>query len=167
MVDNPKSFIIIILAFVLSLTLIINTTRSFLRESEQNSTFTISVNKETATKNAASKTTVKSATPKSNQLVLTPAPLSKTDFAVYLTQNSFSPTNLTIKSGQSIRFINDSSSSMLVTTPPSPNNTSLSELNQNKSVGRGGYYDFTFNRKGSFLYYNNNDRTKTGVIIVE
>lgn len=166
MIDNPKNFIVIILAFILSLALIIDTTRKFEAESERNSTFTISVKQGTlGSINPGGTITPPSTTPSNvSPAPLTPAP--KTDFVIYLTKNGFSPQNLTIKAGKSVRFVNNSNVSMWIINPPSPA-TGLSEFNQSKSVGRDGSYDFTFNRKGVFIYQNNNNKSQTGLIIVE
>ena len=57
--------------------------------------------------------------------------------------------------------------SMYVVATPSSSTGGTSEFDQGKSVGKGGYYDYTFNRKGTFVYYNNNKKIDAAVIIVE
>ena len=42
-----------------------------------------------------------------------------------------------------------------------------SDFKQSRSVGNGGTFDFNFSKKGAWLYENLNDKTKTGVVVVE
>ncbi len=85
---------------------------------------------------------------------------------ITFTNEGFSPKQIEIKAGQSVRFINNSSLGMWVASNPHPTHEIYSELNEGKTVGRGGYYDFTFNKVGSWGYHNHVAPSKGGVVIV-
>lgn len=174
MVDNPKAFITIAVAFLLSVSVILYATNSYVGEIDKQNEFnltvtpstpktTISSQKTSSTKTAPAAITPKQNPPTTNAVV----PLAKADYTVKYQSAGFNPQTITVRRGQSVRFLNESSGTMFVAAARSPNSNDLTEFNQGRSVGKGGYYDFTFNIKGVFVYYNQNDRTKTGVIVVE
>jgi plastocyanin len=172
MVDNPKGFIIIVISFLLSLTVINFATRAYIKESDSQTNFVLDVTTPNKTKTPTSgtktSTTGTKVTPTtSNPSNPTVSPTTaKTDYTIRLTNSGFTPQTLNIYAGKSVRFINESSGSMYIASSRSPNSNDLTEFNQGRSVGKGGYYDFTFGRAGLYVYYNQNDRTKTGVIDV-
>ncbi|MEK7535786.1 MAG: hypothetical protein AAB590_02095 [Patescibacteria group bacterium] len=86
-------------------------------------------------------------------------------YIIYYYSTGFSPSKLTIKAGKSVRFINSSSNAMLI-TPVDKVNRPYSSLQQSKSVGKGGTFDYTFSTTGSYAYYNDNKDAHTGVINV-
>lgn len=176
MIDNPKAFMTIAIAFILSLTVIIYSTKSFISEQNESSNFDISINSKSDSGTDSSTNKGTSVSKNTGSGVVTPTktfptntitPNAKADYTVYYRNGGFSPANLTIRAGQSVRFLNESSHSMFIAAARSPNANDLTEFNQGRSVGKGGYYDFTFHSKGVFVYYNQNDKTKTGVIAVE
>lgn len=177
MIDNPKAFIIIAMAFLVSVSVILYATNSYVGEQESLNTFEISVNKgsETTSTTKTTSSTTKKPTTATTNTVTKPTnqynaitPTSKSDYTVRYTSAGFVPQTQNVIAGKSVRFINESSGgSMFIVTARSPNANDITEFNQGSSVGKGGYYDFTFNKKGVYVYYNQNDRTKTGVIVVE
>ena len=93
--------------------------------------------------------------------------LTKTGaYLVSYTGHGFSPAKLTIKRGKSVHFVNNSSKAMSLTAVDQMSQT-YRELNQEQSVGRGGFYDFTFLAPGTWDYMNRNSQTNRGTIIVE
>lgn len=94
-------------------------------------------------------------------------PSTKTDFTVIYTDAGFTPQTLQVPAGKSVRFTNGSSGSMLVSSAYNGTQPTYSSLNQGSSVGRGGTYDFTFSERGTYIYFNLNKKTHTGVIAVQ
>lgn len=93
--------------------------------------------------------------------------LTKTGaYLVSYTGYGFSPAKLTIKRGKSVHFVNNSSKAMSLTAVDQMSQI-YRELNQEQSVGRGGFYDFTFLTPGTWDYMNRNSQTNRGTIIVE
>ncbi|MCE9586282.1 hypothetical protein K8R04_03110 [Candidatus Uhrbacteria bacterium] len=87
---------------------------------------------------------------------------------------SFAPAVLTIKKGETVRFINNSSKNMWVAAtgssgevyPGSGKDCGQSAFDMCKTLKHGEFWEFTFTEKGSWSYRNNADSTNTGVIIV-
>lgn len=97
---------------------------------------------------------------------ITPVMTKDGAYVVSYTNTGFSPKTLTIKLGKSVHFVNNSSKAMSITTTTTQNQVQ-SELNQGKTVGQGGTYDFTFLTAGTWVYMNRNAQTDFGTIIVE
>ncbi|MGB2580639.1 MAG: cupredoxin domain-containing protein [Minisyncoccia bacterium] len=95
-----------------------------------------------------------------------PAIAKDGSYLVYYTNRGFNPSPLTIKTGKSVRFVNNSSKAMSLTST-SVDNQAQSEFNQGKTVGQGGVYDFTFMSAGTWGYMNRNNQTDRGTIIVQ
>ena len=87
-------------------------------------------------------------------------------YLVSYTNTGFVPATITIKRGKSVHFVNNSNKAMSLTAVDQGSQV-YRELNQEQSVGRGGFYDFTFLTAGSWTYTNRNSRTDRGVIVVE
>ena len=109
-------------------------------------------------------------TPDSGQIPVTPpAQPSMTPsgaYIVYYTKNGFAPYTLTIRAGKVVHFVNSSSGAMLVETDD-PNSAIYGSLNQSKSVGKNGTFDFLFSQKGSWPYHNANAVNHHGLVIVQ
>lgn len=110
------------------------------------------------------KTTTQAPTTKTTTTA--PAVMKNGVYIVSYTNRGFSPATLTIKKGKSVRFMNNSDKAMSLTSTQ-PESQIYGEFNQGKTVGRGGYYDFTFLTAGSWGYVNRNNRGDTGMVIVE
>lgn len=87
-------------------------------------------------------------------------------YIVSYTERGFVPATLEIKKGKSVHFVNNSNKAMSLTTTD-PNSQVFIELNQERSVGRGGSYDFTFLSLGSWGYMNRNNTVDKGVVMVK
>ena len=113
-------------------------------------------------------TTVRSVTPAkttSVSVATTPSITKDGSYLVSYTATGFIPPVIEIKAGKSVRFVNDSNKAMSITSQE-PNSQVYGELNQGKTVGRGGTYDFTFLTAGTWKYMNRNNSLDTGVVVV-
>lgn len=87
-------------------------------------------------------------------------------YLISYTDRGFVPATLEISSGKSVHFVNNTDKAMSLTSVDQ-NSQVFREFNQDKTVGRGGTYDFTFLAKGTWWYVNHNDQTQLGTIIVK
>ncbi len=75
----------------------------------------------------------------------------------------FSPTNLRIRAGDTVRFKNDGIFGIRIVSGP---DSSLAGLDSIGDIPQGSYFSFTFAAKGIFDYHNNNNLKETGTVIV-
>ena len=86
---------------------------------------------------------------------------------ITMTASDFSPQTARIRVGQVVHFVNGTSLTMRIYSPPKPGEPN-SGFDQEKSVGHGGSYDLLFNNSGTFTFYNlNGNHAMIGVIVVE
>jgi len=86
-------------------------------------------------------------------------------YLIYYFDDGFYPKAITIRQGSPVRYINKSEGAMRVFATDQ-NNLTFKELNQSKTVGNGGTYDFTFSRAGIWSYYNYNNKVHTASVLV-
>ena len=103
---------------------------------------------------------------KPSSSLTSPVMTANGSYLVMYTNNGFSPATLTIKKGQSVHFVNYSNKAMSLTAVDQ-NSQIYRNFNQEQSVGRGGYFDFSFVIAGNWGYLNRNDQADRGTIIVE
>lgn len=87
--------------------------------------------------------------------------------SVTYTNTGFSPSTITIKKGETVKFTNQSDTSMWVASDPHPTHTILSEFDEKISVGKGASYEFEFEKVGTWGYHNHFSPSKIGTVIVE
>lgn len=86
-------------------------------------------------------------------------------YIVYYTSKGFSPASLGLVRGQSVHFVNNSSSALRI-APVDTRNKPYAEFSQSKSVGYGGTFDYTFTSSGAYGYYNENNKSHQAIISV-
>ncbi|MFA7216586.1 MAG: hypothetical protein WC095_01235 [Candidatus Paceibacterota bacterium] len=86
-------------------------------------------------------------------------------YVVKYTDEGFVPSNLQIPRGKSIRFINNSSKGMRVSSDEKASPT-FSELTQSETVGKGSTYTFSFVKEGLWVYYNGAIPSHRGSVVV-
>jgi plastocyanin len=77
----------------------------------------------------------------------------------------FSPTNLRIHAGDTVRFRNDSQLAIRIVAELQPG-ARTPEFDSVGQVQPGSVFSYTFSRTGTFGYYNNENGSESGVIIV-
>jgi len=80
--------------------------------------------------------------------------------------NGFAPVTLTVKSGTTVVFTNQSGKGMWIVSAGYPNSPQLTDLNEGKSVTRGGTYEYAFTKIGTWKYQNKANTGDTGMVIV-
>ena len=100
---------------------------------------------------------------------------------VTYTNNGFEPKELTIKKGETLRFVNNSDNGMWVGSAMHPTHevyggTSLDEhcpsedgsaFDQCEANEPGGFWEFTFNKAGEWGYHNHVRAADWGRVVVE
>lgn len=104
----------------------------------------------------------------------------KTVTATY-TASGFSPSNVTVKSGDTVRFVNESDTNMWVGSAMHPTHEVYDGTNLQthcatgatpsfdacRNMTRGQSYSFTFTKKGSWGYHNHSQASHFGRVVVE
>ena len=88
-------------------------------------------------------------------------------YVISYVNSGFYPGTLEVSRGASVRFINNSTKAMRVTSADTTNNPLYQTLNQPKTVGKGGYYDYNFVTPGVYAYTNSLNTADTGTITVK
>jgi len=86
---------------------------------------------------------------------------------VEYTDDGFSPNQITINKGETVRFVNKSSRSMWVASNVHPAHTILSTFDQFGTSEFGESYQYTFDQIGEWEYHDHVNASETGVIVVE
>lgn len=80
---------------------------------------------------------------------------------------NFSPASITIRQGDTVRFVNNSDTQMWVASGPHPAHTNYPGFDELTSVVLGGSYSFTFDRVGSWGYHNHLKPASRGAVVVQ
>lgn len=89
-----------------------------------------------------------------------------TEGEVSYTDTGYLPATLTVKKGTKVTFRNDSSGSMWTASGVHPTHQLLPGFDQLKSVSKGGVYEYTFTKVGTWKYHNHVKTADGGIVIV-
>lgn len=78
----------------------------------------------------------------------------------------FSPTNLRIHAGDTVKFKNDGFFSIRIVSDPQPVGSNIPGFDSVGDIPQGSYFSYTFAQVGIFGYHNNKDSEEQGSIIV-
>lgn len=114
-----------------------------------------------------SSTTQTSETDSSAALQLTTTDSTKTPAAtITYSDSGFSPAKTTVKSGDVVKVVNNSSRALEFSSDPHPVHTKDTDLNQ-QTLRPGESQTFSVTKKGTFGFHDHLDATKTGTITIE
>ncbi len=88
-------------------------------------------------------------------------------YTIYYTSGVFSPTNLQINIGDTVRFVNDSLFSIRVVSDPHPKHDALPGFDSISDVPSQGLFSYTFTKRGIFDYHNERNIGQKGTVIVK
>lgn len=98
---------------------------------------------------------------------LEPTPLAQPRiYAVSYKNGVFSPTNLRIKAGDTVRFKNESVFPIKVISDPHLDHNGLVGFDSIGDVPQGSFFAFTFAARGIFGYHNEKSPNESATIIV-
>ncbi|HEY1074827.1 MAG TPA: cupredoxin domain-containing protein [Patescibacteria group bacterium] len=133
---------------------------------QRNRTSTISPTN-TPTAQVTVTTTLETTATPSATTVTTVSPTTTTTHDVTFNGQAFSPRSLTIKVGDTVRFLNNGSQSIWVASDPHPVHTKYSAFDAERGYAPGETYSFTFTKAGTWTYHNHLNSSQTGTIVVE
>lgn len=87
--------------------------------------------------------------------------------SVEYTDKGFVPSNITVKAGTKVTFVNKTNKGMWVASNPHPLHTDLPGFDALSSADNGGSYSYTFTKVGNWKYHNHLSPSDSGVITVE
>ena len=102
---------------------------------------------------------------KGNVIAPTPTREAKV-YTVFYDLNIFSPTNIRIHVGDSVKFQNDSEEQLRVATDTTNNRPDLPGFDSTGDILQNGAFSYTFIKPGVFGYHNYYDSTQGGVVTV-
>lgn len=85
---------------------------------------------------------------------------------VKYTDSGFTPKEVTVKKGTTVTFVADGSKNMWVASAVHPTHQLLPGFEQLKSVGKGGSYEYTFVKVGTWKYHNHVNASDFGSVVV-
>lgn len=89
------------------------------------------------------------------------------EVVVNYTSSGFEQKSITVNKGQTVKFINNSSSAMWVASAFHPTHDVYPEFDQLKGVSGGGTYSFTFDKVGTWNYHNHLKASDFGSVEVK
>lgn len=85
---------------------------------------------------------------------------------VTLSDSGFAPASVTVKAGTTVTFVNESAGPMWVASDPHPTHTLLPGFDELASVEKGGTYEYTFTKVGTWTYHNHRMPGEKGTVVV-
>ncbi len=85
---------------------------------------------------------------------------------VNYTDSGYTPNTITLKKGVTVRFVNQSTSTMWVASDVHPTHQLLPGFDELASVTNGGAYEYTFVKVGTWTYHNHMNPTDKGTVVV-
>lgn len=89
-----------------------------------------------------------------------------TTMTVTYADSGFSPQTITVKKGTTVTFANSAGTGMRVASALHPTHQLLPGFDQLKSAGKGGTYEYTFTKVGTWKYHNHMNASDTGSVVV-
>jgi plastocyanin len=84
---------------------------------------------------------------------------------VTYSDSGFAPSPVTVKAGSTVTFVNESSGAMWVASDPHPTHTLLPGFDELQSVGKGGTYEYTFVKVGTWTFHNHMNPSVKGTVV--
>ena len=85
---------------------------------------------------------------------------------VSYTDSGFTPKSVTVKQGTTVTFTNNSSTAMWVASDVHPTHQLLPGFDELKSIQKGGTYEYTFVKVGTWTYHNHTSPGDKGTVAV-
>jgi plastocyanin len=114
-----------------------------------------------------------SITPEMDMVIKSGAPFQ---YIVSYTDTGFEPRTITVKKGETIRFVNNSSQPLLWVAssgesgkvyPSDRSKCGQSEFDSCATIDPGAFWQFSFTKSGTWSYKNNANTKETGEVLVK
>ncbi len=94
-------------------------------------------------------------------------PVTPKTITVEYGANGFSPASIEINVGDTVAFINKSTSNFWPASNPHPTHTDYPEFDAKKNITPGETYSFTFTKTGTWGYHNHKNPAEKSTVIVK
>ena len=94
-------------------------------------------------------------------------PKESATWTVSYSSNGFFPSTLTIKKGDSVRFVNNSDDEVSIKSEPNPEYPNMATFESTAAYGSDGIFSYTFKDTGEWRYKNINNQSLAGTIVVK
>ncbi len=88
-------------------------------------------------------------------------------YTVTVTDSGYSPSTLTIKAGDTVSFVNNSTHTVWTASDPHPQHTALPSFDALKGFAIGTTYSYTFTKVGTWSYHDHQHSSMKGSIVVQ
>lgn len=88
-------------------------------------------------------------------------------YTVFYNNGVFSPTNIQINLGDTVRFRNDSFFGIRVVSNPHPQHSDLPGFDSITDIPQSGIFSYTFTQRGIFDYHGEKNPSQEGTVIVK
>ena len=95
-----------------------------------------------------------------------PTPVAKT-YEVKMAGSAFDPASLTIKKGDTVKFVNTASKAIWPASAPHPTHTDYPEFDPKQGIAAGSSWSFVFTKTGTWKYHDHLNPAARGTITVE
>ncbi len=89
-----------------------------------------------------------------------------TKTTITYSDSGYTPSTITVKKGTTVTWVNQSSGGMWTASALHPTHMLLPGFDELKSVAKGGSYDYTFTKVGTWKYHNHVQASDFGSVIV-
>lgn len=94
-------------------------------------------------------------------------PQEKATWTVSYDNTGFSPRTLSIKKGDTVRFVNNSNEDMWVASNPHPAHSDLAGFDAGRAYISNEIYTYTFTQQGTWNYHNDIHSSLEGSVVVK
>ncbi len=119
-----------------------------------------------ATTTTTSSTTTSDTSSTNAATIASTTSANSSNLTVTFNGKSFSPTSLTIKKGQTVKFVNNGSEKMWVASNPFPSSADYPAFNEKSGADVGSSWSFTFDKTGVWFYHNHYHPAQGAKIVV-
>jgi plastocyanin len=95
------------------------------------------------------------------------SPVIPKTYTVNYTSSCFSPSSLTIKRDETVKFVNNSNKYMWPASDDHPSHSIYPEFDSKSGIAPGGTYSFIFTKVGAWGYHDHNKPGCNGTITVQ
>ena len=97
----------------------------------------------------------------------TPEAMAKAAATITYTDSGFVPSSVTIKTGETVQWVNQSNKPMWVASSPHPQHTDYPGFDELTGVEKGKSYTFTFTKVGTWKFHNHLTPKDFGSVVVK
>ena len=111
-------------------------------------------------------TTVPSATQDTNTAAVVPTTVPLNATVIAMTDDAFTPSEVSIKQGDTVTFVNRGTQPIWPASAPHPSHTNYPEFDPKMGIAPGSSWSFTFTKVGGWFYHDHLNSKHFGKVTV-